>query len=188
MTSTQAGTFTHETGLQERPPRLPGACERPAPRKRGGELAERGGFEPPVTNKGHAGFRNRSDQPLWHLSARLTAGDCTAVGTDCPSRSRVPARRDSRPGVPRRAWRQKRHQDGLPRSETAGRMQVPACTGAILRTSRVAPGSRTVVGRPPASEDLLRLPPFTAAEPGGGRLGPLPGKIFADDRRQFFGR
>ena len=33
-------------------------------------LAERQGFEPWVTQKSHNGFRDRPDQPLWHLSVR----------------------------------------------------------------------------------------------------------------------
>ncbi len=33
-------------------------------------LAERLGFEPRVTQKSHNGFRDRPDQPLWHLSVR----------------------------------------------------------------------------------------------------------------------
>ena len=33
-------------------------------------MAERQGFEPWVTQKSHNGFRDRPDQPLWHLSVR----------------------------------------------------------------------------------------------------------------------
>jgi hypothetical protein len=36
-------------------------------------MAERQGFEPWVTQKSHNGFRDRPDQPLWHLS-RLRRG------------------------------------------------------------------------------------------------------------------
>ena len=32
--------------------------------------AEREGFEPSMTLTGHNGFRDRPDQPLWHLSER----------------------------------------------------------------------------------------------------------------------
>src|ERR1700722_9040665 len=32
------------------------------------KLAERVGFEPTVPRKGHNGFRDRPDRPLWHLS------------------------------------------------------------------------------------------------------------------------
>jgi hypothetical protein len=33
-------------------------------------MAEREGFEPSVPRKGHNGFRDRPDRPLWHLSAK----------------------------------------------------------------------------------------------------------------------
>ena len=36
-------------------------------------MAERLGFEPRVTPKSHNGFRDRPDQPLWHLSVRSRA-------------------------------------------------------------------------------------------------------------------
>src|SRR5215469_5155896 len=34
------------------------------------KMAERVGFEPTVPSKGHNGFRDRPDRPLWHLSNR----------------------------------------------------------------------------------------------------------------------
>ena len=34
-------------------------------------LAERVGFEPTVARKDHNGFRDRPDNPLWHLSVHM---------------------------------------------------------------------------------------------------------------------
>jgi hypothetical protein len=45
-------------------------------------LAEREGFEPSVTLTGHNGFRDRPDQPLWHLSE---CGEIIALSGKSPS-------------------------------------------------------------------------------------------------------
>ena len=83
-------------------------AKRPFERSNGGE----GGIRTPGDHNGHAGFRNRSDQPLWHLSAfqRPLALVILAI----PS-----AVVHSRPLPPRRI------PPSLPPSETWPRLQMP---------------------------------------------------------------